>query len=145
MGVIQSLIIRPKRKEVPVAKSEINILKTGIEGDHHFKPVSKRTVTLISSDALDEVAAAVGFKGDAHLACRRNICLENLPKENMIGRKIAIGNDVLLEVTCYCDPCYRMDENLGEGALNAFHEKAGWGAIVVREGQVKTGDHFEVL
>jgi MOSC domain-containing protein YiiM len=63
----------------------------------------------------------------------------------MIGRKIAIGNDVLLEVTCYCDPCYRMDENMGEGALNAFHEKAGWGAIVLHEGQVKTGDHFEVL
>lgn len=144
MGVIQSIVIRPKKKEDPLPVNEINIFKTGIEGDHHFKPVSKRTVTLISSDALAEVAAAVGFQGDAHAASRRNICLDNLPKENMIGKKISMGKEVLLEVTCYCAPCNRMDENLGQGALKAFYEKAGWGAIVLREGHVKTGDQFEV-
>ncbi len=145
MGIIQSIVIRPKKKESTLSVDEINILKTGIEGDHHFKPMSKRTVTLISSIALAEVAAAVGFQGNAHAASRRNICLDTLPNENMIGKKISLGKEVLLEVTCYCSPCKQMDENLGKGALNAFYEKAGWGAIVLREGHVKTGDHFEVL
>ncbi len=145
MGFIQSIIIRPKKKESPLPVSEINILKTGIEGDHHFKEVSRRTVTIISGAALAEVAAAVGFHGDAHTASRRNICLDFLPQENMIGKKIAIGPEVLLEVTSYCAPCKLMDENLGQGAQDAFHEKAGWGTIVLREGRVKTGDHFEIV
>jgi MOSC domain-containing protein YiiM len=145
MGVVQSIIVRPKKKEKPLPVERANILKNGIQGDHHFKPISKRTVTLISSDALTEVAAAVGFQGDAHAASRRNICLNNLPKENMIGKKIAIGDEVLLEITCYCAPCKQMDQNLGDGARKAFHEKAGWGAIVLHEGEVKTGDGFQVV
>lgn len=145
MSVIQSILVRPKRKESPLVVTEATILKSGIKGDHHFKPVSKRTVTLISAQALTEVAATVGFEGNAHLASRRNICVDQLPQENMIGQKIALGDEVLLEVTCYCSPCKRMDENLGQGALNAFHEKAGWGAIVLREGQVKKGDHFQLV
>ncbi len=145
MGIVQSIIIRPKKKEAPLPVVEANVLKTGIHGDHHFKPFSKRTVTIISSESLVEVAATVGFKGNPHIACRRNICVDTLPNENMIGKKISIGNDVLLEVTCYCAPCYRMDENLGEGALQALHEKAGWGAIVLREGVIKNGDQFQVV
>ena len=120
-------------------------MKSGIVGDHHFKPFSKRTVTIISSDALTEVADTVGFQGDAHAASRRNICIDDLPMENLIGKKISLGDEVILEVTCYFSPCERMNENLGKGALQAFHEKAGWGAIVLQEGKIKTGDSFQVV
>ncbi len=145
MNTIHSILLRPERKATPRLVTEAKIRKTGIEGDHHFKPFSKRTVTLISHKALAEVSAAVGFPGNAHEACRRNICVDSLPEENMIGRKIALGDQVLLEVTCYCAPCNRMDENFGKGAVEAMHEKAGWGAIVLREGDIKTGDAFVVL
>lgn len=145
MSTIHSILLRPERKAAPRLVTEAIIRKNGIEGDHHFKPDSKRTVTLISNKALAEVAAIVGFPGNAHEASRRNICVDTLPEENMIGKKIALGDEVLLEVTCYCAPCKRMDENFGKGAVEAMHEKAGWGAVVLREGGVKTGDAFVVL
>ena len=145
MSTIHSILLRPERKAAPRLVTEATIRKTGIEGDHHFKPVSKRTVTLVSNKALAEVAAIVGFPGNAHEASRRNICLDALPEENMIGKKIALGDEVVLEVTCYCAPCRRMDENFGNGAMEAMHEKAGWGAIVLQEGRVKQGDTFSVL
>jgi MOSC domain-containing protein YiiM len=86
------------------------------------------------------VAASVGFQGDAHIASRRNICVDTLPDGDLVGKKVSLGDDVLLEITCYCNPCKRMNENFGDGAVDAFDNKAGWGAIVLREGAVQVGD-----
>jgi MOSC domain-containing protein YiiM len=117
----------------------------GIEGDHVVRPETRRSVTLVSSEDLATVAASIGFQGDAHGACRRNICVDSFPEENMLGRQVALGEEVILEITCYCTPCKRMDENLGSGAVQAFDKKAGWGAIVLHPGEVKVGDEFHVL
>ena len=38
-----------------------------------------------------------------------------------------------------------MNENFGDGAVEAFDEKAGWGAAVIREGHIRVGDEFRVL
>lgn len=145
MGTVKSIVIRPEKKGPPLRVDEVNILTEGIEGDHFVLPEKQRAVTLVAADALAEVAANVGFQGDAHSACRRNICVDSIPQEDMVGRRVSLGDEVLLEITCYCFPCKRMDENLGEGAVKAFDQKAGWGAIVLREGHVKVGDVFEVL
>ena len=102
-------------------------------------------MTLIAADDLAEVSAIIGFHGDAHGACRRNICIDSFPEENMKGKRIALGRDVILEITAYVDPCFRMDENFGEGAVNAFDKKAGWGAIVIEGGDIRVGDVFKVL
>lgn len=145
MGTIQSIVIRPEKKG-PVRKiNEARILTAGIEGDHFVRPETQRAVTLISSAGLAAVAATVGFEGDAHSASRRNICIDTLPEGDLVGRRVTLGDDVLLEITCYCAPCKRMDENLGDGAVQAFDQKAGWGAIVLREGLVKVGDTCDVI
>lgn len=145
MGSVKSIVIRPEKKGEPKRVEAVHIRVTGIEGDHFVRPETRREVTLVAADALAEVAAAVGFEGDVHAACRRNICVDSFPEGDMVGKRVALGEDVLLEITCYCTPCKRMDENLGMGAVSAFDQKAGWGAIVLREGEVKVGDRFEVL
>ena len=145
MGSIKSIIIRPERKGMPMHITDAEIHDCGITGDHARKPESKRHVTLISSTALAEVAANVGFQGDAHAASRRNICVDALPDENLIGRRVALGERVILEITCYCDPCNRMDENFGNGAIAAFEKKAGWGAKVISKGEISIGDGFRLL
>jgi MOSC domain-containing protein YiiM len=38
-----------------------------------------------------------------------------------------------------------MDENFGEGGVKALDMKAGWGAIVLREGKIRVGDAYRVL
>jgi MOSC domain-containing protein YiiM len=145
MGSIQSIIIRPEKRGEPQRIQQANILSGGIEGDHYFKPEGSRQVTLIAAPDLATVAASVGFQGDAHVACRRNICVDAIPEGNLIGRQVKLGDEVVLEITCYCDPCKRMNENFGDGAVDAFESKAGWGAKVLREGHVPVGDEFSLL
>jgi MOSC domain-containing protein YiiM len=145
MESVTSIIIRPEKKGAPVHLTQARIHAEGIEGDHIVRPETRRSVTLVAGDDLATVAASVGFYGDAHGACRRNICVSSFPEEDMTGRRVAIGDEVILEITCYCAPCKRMDENFGSGAVIAFNKKAGWGAIVIREGDVKVGDTFRVL
>ncbi len=145
MGSITSIVVRPEKKGAPKHLLAAHIHAAGIEGDHFVRPETKRSVTLVAADDLARVAATVGFQGDAHGACRRNICVDSFPEENMEGKRIALGHDVILEITCYCAPCSRMNENLGDGAIEAFDHAAGWGAIVIREGDIKVGDDFRVL
>lgn len=145
MSFIQSILIRTERKANPVRIQEAQITLHGIEGDHYNKPDGRRQVTIVAAADLAEVAAIVGFQGDSHLACRRNICVDQLPEGDMIGRQLALGKDVVIEVTCYCDPCQRMNENFGEGAQDAFDRRAGWGARVIRDGHIRVGDTLKVL
>jgi len=145
MGAIQSIIIRPEKKGEPRHIQEANIIIGGISGDHYNKPEGHRQVTLIAGDALSTVSANVGFQGDAHLACRRNICVDVLPDGDLTGQQIALGQEVVIEITCYCNPCNRMNENFGDGAVHAFDHKAGWGAKVIHEGIIRVGDPFRVL
>lgn len=140
MPHVESIIIRPVKKGEPVRKQEVNITPLGIEGDHSAKPDGKRPVTLISASALAAAAASIGFEGDVHVACRRNILIDHLPEENMEGKIISIGKEVVLEITEYAKPCKRMDENFGEGGVEALFEKAGWGAKVISPGSIAVGD-----
>lgn len=145
MGAITSIVIRPVKKGEPKHLSAAHIHPDGIEGDHFVKPGSRRSVTLVAADDLAEVAASIGFEGDAHGACRRNICVNSFPEKNMQGKRVALGDEVILEITTYCAPCKRMDENLGDGAVQAFNQKGGWGAIVIHGGEIRIGDAFRVL
>ncbi|HUR31138.1 MAG TPA: MOSC domain-containing protein [Saprospiraceae bacterium] len=142
MASIQSIIIRPERKATPLRVEKVEITNLGIRGDHYAKEEGARQVTLIACDDLAEVAAIVGFQGDAHLASRRNIMLDSLPEENLKGKIVGLGDDVILEITGYCTPCFRMEENFGEGAINAFSNRAGWVAKVIEGGSISVGDKF---
>ncbi len=145
MGAIQSIVIRPEKRGLPKQITTAKIFVGGIEGDHYFKPESGRQVTLVAKDDLATVSVAVGFEGDSHAACRRNICVDALPDGDLVGKRVALGDKVILEITCYCFPCKRMDENFGRGAIEAFDKKAGWGAMVIHEGDVRVGDEFKIL
>src|SRR5688500_3515315 len=141
---IESIIIRPERKADPLHVKTIRITNKGIEGDHYSKEDGSRQVSLIAADDLAEVAASTGFQGDVHLACRRNIMLTTLPEENLKGKIIQLGEEVILEITGYCTPCFRMDENFGEGAISAFAKRAGWVARVIETGSISVGDKFSL-
>lgn len=145
MGRIESIVIRPEKKGPTVHLEEAAIHREGIAGDHFVRPETQRAVTLISARDLAEAVATVGFSGDAHAASRRNILVDDFPETDMVGKRIALGDEVILEITCYCFPCKRMDENFGDGAVKALDQRAGWGAIVLQEGRIRVGDTFRVL
>lgn len=142
MSSIQSIIIRPERRAQPLRIEHAEITNSGITGDHYRKESGARQVTLIAKKDLAEVAANVGFQGDAHFASRLNILVDVFPEENLKGKIVGLGDDVILEITGYCTPCFRMDENFGEGAISAFEKKAGWVARVIEGGSISVGDLF---
>ena len=145
MAVIESIIIRPQKRGEAHHIKNAQISSGGIDGDHYAKPEGHRHVTLIAADDLSTVAAIVGFHGDPHTACRRNICVDHLPAGDLTGKKITLGRDAVVEVTGYCTPCNRMNENFGEGAIEAFAQRAGWTAKVIRSGPISTGDEVNVI
>ncbi len=142
MSFIQSIIIRPERRETPLRVNEAEITNEVIKGDHYAKEDGKRQVTLIGSNDLAMAAETVGFQGDPHLAIRRNIMVDSLPDEDLKVKIIGLGDAVILEITGYCTPCFRMDENFGEGAFSSFEKKAGWAARVIECGSISVGDKF---
>lgn len=145
MSVVRSIIIRPEKRGEPKHLFHAVIQPYGVAGDHRTRAESKRAVTLVSEAELTEAAAVIGFHGDVHAASRRNILVDAFPFRDMHGRQVAIGRDVILEVTNYCTPCKRMDDNMGSGAIQALDHRAGWTAIVIREGEISIGDDFRVL
>jgi MOSC domain-containing protein YiiM len=113
----------------------------GIEGDAHAE--TERPVSLLAKSSIDKVrAAGVEIKpGDfAENVIVEGIELHTLP----VGTKLALGNDVILEVTqigkeCH-QPCW-IAEKVGKCVM----PEEGIFAKVIKGGKVKPGDDVEVL
>jgi MOSC domain-containing protein YiiM len=102
----------------------------------------KRQVTLIAAEDLAAVAAFLG-RPESVLPpelVRRNLVVQGLNLTALKGRQLAIGDDVVLEITGECHPCSRMEEVLGEGGYNALRGRGGLTARVLAAGEARVGD-----
>lgn len=120
---------------------EVEILEgKGLTGDYHAKTRwSHRQVTLIQHDHLPEIARLHGTADVTPDKLRRNVAISGIDLSHFMRRRFRIG-DVLLEGTGPCDPCNRMDENLGPGGKEAMKDKGGITARVLRGGMIRVGD-----
>ncbi|WP_091737464.1 MOSC domain-containing protein [Phenylobacterium immobile] len=102
----------------------------------------KRQVTLIAAEDLAAVARFLDRPEPAlpPELVRRNLVVEGLNLTALKGRHLAVGDDVLLEITGECHPCSRMEEVLGEGGYNALRGRGGLTARVLGGGQARVGD-----
>ncbi len=118
----------------------------GLEDDHHAKHKvgSKRQVTLIQAEHLPTIASMVHNPSVTPGLLRRNLVIAGINLLALKGRKFRIG-DCELEGTGPCDPCSRMEENLGPGGLNAMRGHGGLTARVLIGGVIKIGDEVRAL
>ena len=137
-GQVGWIGIRPVRKGQvnPVNQVEITV-ENGLAGDHDTQP--HRQVTLISGEALQEVARTLNVESVNPADTRRNIVINGLDFNALDGKQLELGT-ALVEITGECHPCSRMDENLGEGGRSAMASKGGLTAKVLRSGAVAIGD-----
>ena len=97
----------------------------GMDGEHHAGGVpSDREVTLIQHEHLGAVASLAG---------------RDSVDPSLLRRRFR-GGDALREGTEPCEPCKRMEENLGVGGYNAMQGHGGICARVVSAGPVHVGD-----
>lgn len=123
---------------VPVHEVEVTV-GTGLAGDRHAaNGKGGRQVTLVQAEHLPVIASLVGrpvAAGDL----RRNLLVSGINLYALRRSRFRVG-EVLLEGTGTCDPCDRMEENLGAGGFNACRGHGGITARVVEPGRIRLGD-----
>jgi MOSC domain-containing protein YiiM len=118
--------------------------EAGLVGDHHTGGTRRaRQVTLIQHEHLATLASLVG-RDVSPRELRRNLAVSGVNVLALKGRRFTIG-DVELEGTGPCEPCSRMEENLGPGGTNAMRGHGGITARVVRGGRIRLGDEVRAL
>jgi MOSC domain-containing protein YiiM len=74
---------------------------------------------------------------------RRNIVVSGINLLALKNRQFYVGN-ALMEHTGSCDPCSKMERDLGPGAYNAMRGHGGITARVLEEGEIVVGGEVKL-
>jgi MOSC domain-containing protein YiiM len=110
----------------------------GLRGDRFFdhKENFKGQVTLFSVEVFAELCAALSLPRASPAALRRNLLVSGSDPNELIGRQFTL-QDVLLEGTEECRPCYWMDEALGPGADAWLRGRGGLRCRILTDGWLR--------
>jgi len=129
---------REPMKTVEAAKV---IAGFGVEGDRHAvsEGIRKaRQVLLMDEETLQSF-------GLVHGQVRENVTTSGISLPTLtVGQRLALGEDVVLELTGPCAPCARMDE-IRDGLREEIDGRRGMLAFVVQGGTVNVGDEIHAL
>ena len=113
---------------------------SGIVGDRFFnyKEDYKGQITFFSQTTVDAVRNELGYKDITSTLFRRNVILEGVAAEDLIGKRFRIGS---LEFTGSCEaaPCFWMDEACGEGTFEFLKGMGGLRAKISQGGILEAG------
>ncbi len=146
-GTIRWMGLSSARRSNIVAVEEVlAIAGYGLEGDHHAKrrPDTKRQVTLIQAEHLVAVAGLMQIERLDPTLVRRNLVVSGINLLALKGQTFQVG-EAIFEGTGSCDPCSRMEENLGPGGYNAMRGHGGLTAKVHTGGKIRLGDEVRLL
>ena len=122
----------------------------GVHGDFRgamasSKPSRQRQVSLIEADSVSAAMAEAGALLDWS-DCRRNLLVQGLRLPREEGTRVQIGDSLVIEVTCECDPCERMDAlHRGLRAALTPDWRGGFLGRVVEDGEIAVGDEIRIL
>jgi MOSC domain-containing protein YiiM len=136
----------------PIAHEPMTVLKEtyanigGLTNDRANKgnPDSKRQVTIIQHEHLAAAASFLGIEKIDPALVRRNIVVKGINLNALKSKQFRLG-EAVLEMTGFCHPCNRMEENLGKGGYNAMRGHGGIICLVIKEGKIKVGDSVNVI
>lgn len=122
----------------------------GVRGDFRgarasAKVTRKRQVSLIEADCVSTAMAEAGALLDWS-DLRRNLLVEGVRLPRVEGTRVQVGDSLVLEITCECDPCERMDAL--HGGLRAAMTpdwRGGFCGRVIEDGEIAVGDSIRVL
>ncbi len=117
---------------------------TGLDGEHHATSgKSDRQVTMLQHEHLAVIESTSGRSITPELL-RRNLTVSGINLLALKDRRFRIG-EVIFEGTGKCDPCSRMEYNLGDGGFNAMLGHGGITTRVLEGGTIHVGDLVEAL
>jgi len=135
-----------------LAVPEARVARLGLEGDahdytHHGGP--ERAVCLFSLEMIDALAAEGHAIEPGTIG--ENVTVEGIDWSLVTpGVRLRLGDEVVLEVTRYTSPCYKIAPVFLGGEYSRVSQKRnpGWSRVYARvlvEGAVRTGDPIQVL
>ena len=145
-GEITWIGIRTNAHEPMTVLEETYANIGGLTNDRANKgnPDSKRQVTLIQYEHLNAAASFLGKEKIDPALVRRNIVVKGINLNALKSRQFRLG-EAVLEMTGFCNPCNRMEENLGKGGYNAMRGHGGITCRVIKEGKIKVGDTVNLI
>lgn len=144
VGKVEWVGVRPAAKAEVKPLEEVQAVEgKGLVGDHYSGKSGNRQVTLIQAEHLAGVAYMLGMELLDPELTRRNIVVSGINLLAFQDQQFQIGGAVL-EMTGPCEPCERMEENLGEGGYNAMRGHGGITCRVVKGGKIKIGDPIKL-
>ena len=146
LGEVVWIGLRPAPRKPINIVSEVQVIENGLLGDRATKNsmTNKRQVTLIQQEHLAASASFLGLENIDPTLIRRNIVVKGINLNALKGRKFKIG-EAVLEMTGFCYPCSRMEENLGKGGFNAMRGHGGITCRVIKTGKISIGNKIQAL
>ena len=147
MAEVFKLGIAAKNNQPIKEVNSIEVLANkGIVGDRHFNDFNDpyNQLSLIESENIDEYNIKFGLN-IPYINFRRNIITKGIQLNNLIGKKIQIGN-VELEGVELCRPCRHLTEMLNQkNILKEFMRKGGLRCQILSSSKISIGDKINLL
>ena len=147
MSKVLKLGIANKNNQEIQERQSIDVLaKQGVVGDRHFKEFNDPycQLTLIESENIDDYNIKHGLN-ISYINFRRNIITQGIKLNDLIGKKILVGN-VELEGVDLCRPCRHLTEVLNqENILKEFLRKGGLRCQILTSSNIRIGDEIKIL
>ena len=141
-GKLEWIGLRTERRgEIQVVGHAQAIVGSGLEGDHRClkTPGSARQVSIISREYIHQIQHQLGMDFIDPALLRRNLVISGMNMNLLRFQRLQIG-EAIFETSALCDPCSRMDENLGKGGAAAMFGYGGLCAKIIQGGLISVGD-----
>ena len=122
------------------------IANKGVVGDRHYNEFNDPycQISLIESENIDYYNTKYGFN-IAYLNFRRNVVTKGIKLNDLVGKKILIGNTEL-EGIDLCRPCKHLTEVLNQdNIIKEFLRRGGLRCQILSSSKINVGDEIKVL
>ena len=144
--VIKIGVTEFNNKEINEVNSINLVAGTGAIGDRHFRDYNDpyNHLSIIESESIDEYNKKYNLN-IPYLNFRRNIITRGIKLNDLIDKKILIGN-VQLDVIDLCRPCRHLSEKLGkDNIIKELLRKGGIRCEILNDGKISTGDQIKII
>ena len=141
--VIKLGITNSNNKKIKEVESIEVLANKGVLGDRHFRDYNDPfcQLTLIESENIDFYNLKYGLN-IPYLEFRRNVVTKGIRLNELIGKKLKIGN-VEVEAVDLCRPCRHLTEILcQDNILKEFLRKGGLRCQILSSSIIKIGDEI---
>ena len=144
--VIKLGVAKNNNQKIEEVKKVELLAGKGIVGDRHFHENNdaRSQITLIESENIDYYNHK--FNTDyTYLDFRRNIVTKGIELNNLVGKKLSIGN-IEIEGHDLCRPCKHLEETLrGKDIIKEFLRKGGLRCEILTSGIINLEDEITIL